>query len=133
MSVRETINSYPRSAAALIVIAVLLICIGIFRASRTGITSAPPTKVYFTTDDSSPDAAKAALFFIALEDAYGESPVRSGLAQVVALLRGKEVGFSDLRAALEQTTGKNLAEPFRVWLYSTGMPQDFRDRYSAEK
>jgi hypothetical protein len=78
-------------------------------------------------------AAKAALFFIALEDAYGEAPVRSGLAQVVALLRGKEVGFSDLRAALEQTTGKNLAEPFRVWLYSTGMPQDFRNRYAAEK
>jgi hypothetical protein len=78
-------------------------------------------------------AAKAALFFIALEDAYGEAPVRGGLAQVVALLRGKEVAFSDLRAALEQTTGKNLAEPFRVWLYSTGMPQDFRNRYAAEK
>jgi len=78
-------------------------------------------------------AAKAALFFVALEDAYGEAPVRSGLAQVVALLRGKEVGFSDLRAALEQTTGKNLAEPFRVWLYSSGMPQDFRNRYAAEK
>jgi hypothetical protein len=78
-------------------------------------------------------AAKAALFFIALEDAYGEAPVRSGLAQVVALLRGKEVGFNDLRAALEQTTGKNLAEPFRVWLYRTGMPQDFRDRYAAAK
>ena len=78
-------------------------------------------------------AAKAALFFIALEDAYGAAPVRSGLAQVVALLRGKEVGFNDLRAALEQTTGKNLAEPFRVWLYRTGMPQEFRDRYAAEK
>jgi hypothetical protein len=78
-------------------------------------------------------AAKAALFFVALEDTYGEAPVRSGLAQVVALLRGKEVGFGDLRAALEQTTGKNLAEPFRVWLYSTGMPQDFRNRYAAEK
>jgi hypothetical protein len=78
-------------------------------------------------------AAKAALFLIALEDAYGEAPVRSGLAEVVALLRGKEVGFNDLRAALEQTTGKNLAEPFRVWLYRTGMPQDFRDRYAAEK
>jgi hypothetical protein len=78
-------------------------------------------------------AAKAALFFIALEDAYGEAPVRSGLAQVVALLRGKEVAFSDLRAALEQTTGKNLAEPFRVWLYNTGMPPDFRNRYAAEK
>ena len=78
-------------------------------------------------------AAKSALFFIALEDAYGEAPVRSGLARVVALLRGKEVGFNDLRAAIEETTGKNLAEPFRVWLYSTGMPQDFRDRYAAEK
>jgi len=78
-------------------------------------------------------AAKAALFFIELEDTYGEAPVRSGLSQVVALLRGKEAGFSDLRAALEQTTGKNLAEPFRVWLYSTGIPQDFRDRYAAEK
>jgi hypothetical protein len=78
-------------------------------------------------------AAKAALFFVALEDAYGEAPVRSGLARVVALLRGKEVGFNDLRAALEQTTGKNLAEPFRVWLYRTGMPQDFRDRYATGK
>jgi hypothetical protein len=78
-------------------------------------------------------AAKSALFFIALEDAYGEAPVRSGLARVVALLRGKEVGFNDLRAAIEETTGKNLAEPFRVWLYRTGMPQDFRDRYTAEK
>jgi aminopeptidase N len=78
-------------------------------------------------------AAKAALFFIELEDAYGEAPVRSGLSQVVALLRSKEVGFNDLRAALEQTTGKNLAEPFRVWLYSTGIPQDFRNRYAAEK
>jgi hypothetical protein len=78
-------------------------------------------------------AAKAALFFIALEDAYGEASVRSGLAQVVGLLRGKEVGFNDLRAALEQTTGKNLAEPFRVWLFNTGIPQGFRDRYAAEK
>lgn len=78
-------------------------------------------------------AAKAALFFIALEDTYGEAPVRSGLARAVALLRGKEVGFNDLRAALEQTTGKNLAEPFRVWLYSTGMPQDFRNRYATVK
>jgi hypothetical protein len=78
-------------------------------------------------------AAKSALFFTALEDAYGEAPVRSGLARVVALLRGKEVGFNDLRAALEQTTGKNLAEPFRDWLYRTGMPQDFRNRYAAGK
>jgi hypothetical protein len=91
------------------------------------------TMRYDSFQQRSMAAAKAALFFIALEDAYGEAPVRSGLAQVVALLRGKEAGFNDLRAALEQTTGKNLAEPFRVWLYRTGMPQDFRDRYAAGK
>lgn len=79
-------------------------------------------------------AAKAALFFAALEDAYGEAAVRSGLAEVVAVLHGKEVGFDDLRAALEQSTGKNLAEPFRTWLYNKGIPQEFRERYaSAEK
>ena len=91
------------------------------------------TMIYDPFEQRRIAAAKAALFFIALEDAYGEPPVRSGLAQVVALLRGKEVGFSDLRAALEQTTGKNLAEPFRVWLYRTGMPQNFRDRYAVGK
>jgi hypothetical protein len=91
------------------------------------------TMIYDPFEQRRIAAAKSALFFIALEDAYGEALVRSGLSQVVALLRGQEVGFNDLRAALEQTTGKNLAEPFRVWLYRTGMPQDFRDRYAAGK
>jgi len=35
--------------------------------------------------------AKAPLFFIALEDAYGEESVRRGLAQVVSILHGQEV------------------------------------------
>lgn len=74
---------------------------------------------------------KAALFFIALEDAYGEALVRQGLKQVVAILGGQEVGYDDVRSALEQSTGKNLAEPFRTWLYNKGMPQDFRSRYQT--
>ncbi len=78
-------------------------------------------------------AAKTALFFIALEDTDGEAPVRAGLAEVVALLRGKEVGYDDLRAAVEHGTGKNLDASFRLWLYSKGIPQDFRDRYAADK
>ncbi len=73
--------------------------------------------------------AKAPLFFVALEDAYGEAPIRAGLNRLVALLRGQEVGYDDLRAALEASTGKNLAEPFRTWLYSKGIPEDFRARY----
>lgn len=73
--------------------------------------------------------AKATLFFIALEDAYGEEPVRRALGEVVSLLRDQPVGYQDIRSALEQSTGKNLAEPFRTWLYNTGIPKDFHDRY----
>lgn len=73
--------------------------------------------------------AKAPLFFVALEDAYGEAPIRAGLKQLVALIRGQEVGYDDLRAALEESTGKSLAEPFRTWLYRKGVPEDFRARY----
>ena len=75
--------------------------------------------------------AKAPLFFIALEDSFGEAPVRSGLKELVTLLRGQEAGYDDLRAALEQSTGKSLAIFFRAWLYEKGIPIGFRDRYEA--
>ncbi len=77
--------------------------------------------------------AKTALFFVALEDAYGPTLVRRALTQVITLLGGKDVGYDDIRSAMEQSTGKNLAEPFRTWLYSKGLPQDFRDRYENGK
>ena len=73
--------------------------------------------------------AKAPLFFIALEDAYGEKPVRAALARVVSLLRGQEVGYNEIRSAIEQESGKDLAEFFRTWLYELGIPKDFRARY----
>jgi hypothetical protein len=75
--------------------------------------------------------AKAALFYIALEDSYGETSVRGGLKNFVALMRGQPPSYSELRSALEQSTGKDLAEPFRIWLYSKGIPKDFLDRYGA--
>jgi hypothetical protein len=73
--------------------------------------------------------AKAPLFFIALEDAYGEASVRQALAQVVSLLRGQEVGFQDIRAALENVTNKDLVPIFRAWLYKPGIPAEFREKY----
>lgn len=73
--------------------------------------------------------AKTALFFISLEDSYGATNVRRALTQVVALLGGKDVGYDDIRSALEQSTGRNLAVPFRTWLYNKGLPQDFRNQY----
>ena len=75
--------------------------------------------------------AKAPLLFVVLEDSCGASSVRTGLAQAIELLRGKEVSINDVRAAIEYTTGRNLAETFRVWLYNPGIPPDFRARYSV--
>lgn len=73
--------------------------------------------------------AKAALFFVALEDACGAEAMRSGLKQMVELLRGQEASYDSLRSALETASGKNLAELFRVWLNQKDVPQDFRERY----
>ncbi len=73
--------------------------------------------------------AKAPLFFIALEDQCGEGPVRAGLKRIVSLLRGQEVGYNEIRSAVEQESGKDLAEFFRTWLYESGIPKDFRAKY----
>jgi hypothetical protein len=73
--------------------------------------------------------AKAPLFFIALEDKCGEAPVRAGLKWVVSLLRGQQVGYNEIRSAIEQESGKDLAELFRTWLYESGIPKDFSARY----
>jgi hypothetical protein len=75
--------------------------------------------------------AKAPLFFIAMEDTYGEASVRKGLAQVVSLLRGQEVGYQDIRAAIENVTNKDLAPIFRTWLYKPGIPAEFREKYQS--
>ena len=75
--------------------------------------------------------AKAPLFFIALEDIYGEEPVRRGLAQVVSLLRGQEIKYQDIRAALENETNKDLSPMFRIWLYQTGIPAGFKEKYEG--
>ena len=73
--------------------------------------------------------AKAPLFFIALEDKCGEAPVRAALKRVVSLLRGQQVGYNEIRSAIEQESGKDLAELFRTWLYELGIPKDFSAKY----
>lgn len=75
--------------------------------------------------------AKAALFFVALEDACGEAPMRSGLTQLLAARRGQEAGYADLRAALEESSNRDLAGMFRLWLNGKGIPEDFRQRYQG--
>ena len=94
--------------------------------------SETPLGVTMLTDPIGPRRialAKAPLFFVALEDACGPTDVRKGLAHAVALLRGQEVDYDDLRSALEQSTNRSLGKMFRLWLNEKGIPQDFRDRY----
>jgi aminopeptidase N len=55
--------------------------------------------------------------------------MRSGLAHLVAVSRGQEVSYDSLRSSLEQSSNRNLAKIFRVWLNEKGIPRDFRDRY----
>jgi hypothetical protein len=75
--------------------------------------------------------AKAPLFLVALEDACGEAPMRSGLARMLATQRGREAGYADLRAALEESSSRDLAGMFRLWLNGRGIPEDFRQRYQG--
>lgn len=72
---------------------------------------------------------KAPLFFAALEDQCGAEAMQSALKEVVTLMRGEEVGYPAIRAALEEKSGKNLAAAFRLWLNEKGIPKDFRERY----
>lgn len=95
-----------------------------------------PLGVTMLTDAPGPRAialAKAPLMYVALEDVCGETPVRNGLKKLLSILGGQEVGFDDLRSAVEQTCGRDLGEFFRVWLYSKGLPADFQRRYESSQ
>jgi hypothetical protein len=76
--------------------------------------------------------AKAPLFYVALEDACGPAPMQKGLHHLVTLLRGQQASYGSLRSALEESSGKNLGELFRVWLNDRDVPRDFRNRYENQ-
>ena len=51
---------------------------------------------------------------------------------MVASLRGSEVGYAELRAALEIEAKQSLADFFRLWLDGKDIPEDFRARYEQK-
>jgi len=77
-------------------------------------------------------AAKAPLFFLALEDRYGKEAIRNALARLVESLRGRLFNTNDLRVAIQLETGEDPAEFFRQWLNQPGIPEDFRKRYEKQ-
>jgi hypothetical protein len=74
---------------------------------------------------------KGPLFFIALEDKYGEIGVRKGIAYLIQTLRGQIAGYDTLRSALELQTGQDLGAFFRTWLDEKGIPEEFRKPYES--
>ena len=98
---------------------------------------AAETPLAITMMSDSPDQrrialAKAPLFYVALEDACGPRQMQGGLQHLVTLLRGQQASYSSLRSALEQSSGRDLAKLFRVWLNDRDVPQDFRSRYESK-
>jgi hypothetical protein len=74
---------------------------------------------------------RAALFFVALEDLCGRDNLRAAFRYIVEARAGEVTGYEELRAALESSSHRDLAEMFRHWLIQPGLPDDFRARYSA--
>jgi hypothetical protein len=72
---------------------------------------------------------KALLVLLALEDEVGTAALRRAIRGMVQGLRGSEYGWTDLRAAVEAESGRDLGEFFRRWVNQTGIPEDFRKRY----
>jgi hypothetical protein len=72
---------------------------------------------------------RAALFLVALEDLCGHDNLRTAFRDVVATRGNSDVGYEDLRAALENSSRRDLSEMFRTWLIRPGIPEDFRARY----
>jgi len=79
--------------------------------------------------DSRYAAVKSELFFFALEDAAGKDNLHRAMVHLLGTYRGGTWRAADLRAALEQESGKDLAAPFHQWLTGTGIPGEFRSRY----
>ena len=73
---------------------------------------------------------RGALFLVALEDLCGHANMGVAFRKIVRDRANDDVGYEELRAALEYASGRDLAEMFRVWLIRPGIPDDFRARYS---
>jgi Peptidase family M1 domain len=82
-----------------------------------------------TPEERAAAAVKAALFFVALEELAGQQKFALALHTLVQDMAGKSVAESDLRAAMEAASGRDLAAMFRSWLSPADIPADFRARH----
>lgn len=82
-----------------------------------------------TKDAFAAATCKGALFYLALEDRFGEAALHKAFSRVTYGLRGRAVTTNDLRVAIHLETGEDPAEFFRQWLNQPGIPEEFRKKY----
>jgi hypothetical protein len=70
------------------------------------------------------EALRGMLFFLELDRQLGPQPVEQALGMLARLQDGRPVGLGELRAALEQLTGRDLGELFERWSTLRTLPRD---------
>jgi len=78
----------------------------------------------------SPAWTKSALFFFALEDKVGRGPFHKALKSMIQDRRGRDFALEDLISAMESETHEPQGKFVREWLKHSGIPDEFRARYS---
>ncbi len=86
-----------------------------------------------TPEQLAANSLKAALFLADLADLAGPDKFNEAIQRLQLAIagRGLTLSLDDLRSSLELSTGSPLADVFRQWLNHPGVPDGFRERYSA--
>jgi len=132
MSVREKINSHPVWAAVMTVIIVSGIVYVMLQMSGVGVAAKLSNRAFFTTDDSSPAAAKAALFADSADNLppFQKNGKTAYLACVFScdggkttwvgyLLRYTPQGLEQIRAATTNTNPSQGLAKFKIGMQGT--------------
>jgi hypothetical protein len=100
-------------------------------AGDEGFLVRPPGQC--TPQQLAANTLKAALFLADLDDRAGQDKFEQSIQrlQVAMAGRGLTLSLDDFRSSLETSTGTPMADVFRLWLARPGVPDEFRERYSA--
>jgi Peptidase family M1 domain len=85
-----------------------------------------------TPEQRATAARKAALFLVAISDLIGKQNFETALRRLFRDRAGESVDDTDLRSALEDASGRDLAALFREWRSPSNIPGDFRARYRPQ-
>jgi hypothetical protein len=85
-----------------------------------------------TPEERATATRKAALFLVDTSDMIGKRRFETALRRVFRDTADESVDDTDLRSALEDASGRDLAATFREWRSLSDIPGDFRARYRSQ-